>query len=197
MAKRTLTKEIIIQKAFELVDKFGSDQFSIRGLARELDVQVSSLYNHIKNEHELLLEVAKKAAVFYTEYIDELVVGLPLDEATYKASDGFRSFVHEHKFLYELLIDQKWQGEPEFEKINEMFTIPLYNIIKAYGITDKIQQDHLYILMRVVTHGFASLDTLGVFDRLSVNTTESYHILCKGVIDLMKSFNKAEATDNS
>lgn len=186
MSKRFLSRELIVSVAFQMIDENGTDAFSIRQLASKLGVQVSSLYNHIKNEYDLFLEVAKLTATMYTDYIQETVVGLPLDEATHKAGDGFRCFVKEHKYLYELLIDPRWIGDPEFDKAIKNFSNPIYVILQQYGITDKTEMDHLYIVMRVVTHGFSTLDTLGVFDNLSADTTDSYHKMIKSVIDAMK-----------
>lgn len=186
MSKRLLSRELIVSVAFMMIDENGVDAFSMRQLASKLSVQVSSLYNHIKNEYDLLLEVAKLSAIMYTDYIKDLVVGLSLDEATHKAGDGFRNFLKEHKHLYELLVDPRWIGDPEFDKAIEGFSQPIYVILQQYGITDRTEMDNLYITMRVITHGFSTLDTLGVFDNLSVDTTESYHILIQSVIDTMK-----------
>ncbi len=192
MTKRFLSRELIVSVAFQMIDESGTDAFSIRQLASRLGVQVSSLYNHIKNEYDLLLEVAKLTAAMYTDYIQESVAGLPIDEATHKAGDGFRNFMKEHKYLYELMLDPRWIGEPEFDKAIENFSNPIYLILQQYGVTDKSKMDHLYIAMKVVTHGFSTLDSLGVFDNLSVDTTESYHMMIQSVIDTMKEIGKKD-----
>lgn len=190
--KRFLSQELIVSVSFQMIDENGMDAFSVRQLAAKLGVQVSSLYNHINNEYDLLLQVAKLAASMYTDYIDDAVEGLPLEEATYKAGDAFRTFASEHKYLYELLLDRRWIGDPEFENANERFTQPIFYILQQYGVEDKTAMDHLYVAMRVVTHGFSSLDSLGVFDGLSVDTTESYHMMIKSVIDMMKNLSKKD-----
>ncbi|MBQ7386348.1 MAG: TetR/AcrR family transcriptional regulator [Ruminococcus sp.] len=193
MSKKFLSKELIVSVAFQMIDEMGTDNFSIRQLAARLGVQVSSLYNHIKNEYDLLLEVAKLSSVMYTDYIQESVSGLPLEEATYKAGFAFRTFLKEHKYLYALLLDQRWIGDPEFEKAIERFVEPIYFILEQYGIEDKPSQDHMYVAMRVVTHGFSTLDSLGVFDNLSVDPADSYRMMMQGVINMMKDLgNNAE-----
>lgn len=191
MSKRFLSRELIVSVAFQMIDENGINSFSVRQLAAKLGVQVSSLYNHIENEYDLLLEVAKLAAVMYADYIEDMVKGLPLDEAAYKAGDAFRDFTREHKFLYELLLDRRWIGNPEFDKAIEKFTQPIYYLMQD-SIKDKASQDHIYVAMRVVTHGFASLDSIGVFDGLSVDATESYHMMIKSVLDMMNELSKKE-----
>lgn len=190
MSKKFLSRDLIVSVAFQMIDESGTDNFSVRQLAAKLGVQVSSLYNHIKNEYDLLLEVAKLAAVMYTDYIVESVQGMEVDEATIKASDSFRAFLKEHKHLYQLLLDPRWIGDPEFDKAIESFVKPIYMILQQYGIEDKASQEHLFIIMRTVTHGFSTLDAMGVFDNLSVDSSETYRIMVQSVIDAMKKMGK-------
>lgn len=192
MAKKFLSRELIVSIAFQMIDENGTDAFSVRQLAAKLGVQVSSLYNHIKNEYDLLLEVAKLAATMYVDYIEEIATGLSLDEATHKAGDGFRDFLKENKNFYELLSDPRWTGDPEFDKVIELFSQPIYLILQQYGVTDEVERDQLYIIMRVVTHGFSTLDTLGAFDSLTVDTTECYHMMIQSVIDMMKNISRKD-----
>lgn len=191
MKKRVLSRELIVSTAFSMIDEKGTDAFSIRQLATTLGVQVSSLYNHINNEYDLLLEVARCSADMYADYIAKTVEGLQPEEAAYKAGDAFRDFVTNHKYLYELLLDSRWIGDPEFAKVTEKFTQPI-GFLTFDGIKDKSALEQIYIAMRVVTHGFSSLDALGVFDGLSVDTTEAYHMLIKSVIDMMYDFSKKD-----
>lgn len=186
MSKRILSRDLIVSEAFKMIDERGTDSFSVRGLAAKLGVRVSSLYNHIENEYDLLLEVAKRAGAMYAQFIETEVSGLALDEASYKAGDAFRRFMDEHRYLYELLLNRRWMGNPEFEKAIEEFTRPIFYLSDLYGVKDKAAREHAYIAMRVVTHGFSYLDSLGVFDGLSIDTTESYHKMIKSVIDMMK-----------
>lgn len=191
MTKRNLSRELIVSTAFAMIDEKGTDSFSIRQLASKLGVQVSSLYNHIKNEYDLLIEVAGCAAEMYADYIAETVEGLEPEEAAYKAGFAFREFVGKHKYLYELLLDSRWIGDPEFAKVTEKFTQPI-GFLTFDDIKDKEALEHIYVAMRVVTHGFSSLDAIGVFDGLSVDTNESYRMLMKYVIDIMYNFGKKD-----
>lgn len=186
MSKKILSRELIVSETFKMIDENGLDAFSIRKLATKLGVQPSSLYNHIKNEYDLLLEVVKLTSTMYTDRIEKTVTGLSIEEATYKVGDAFREFMNEHKYLYELLLDRRWVGDPEFYKATERFIQPIYFILNQYGVEDKASMEHMLVAMRVVTHGFSSLDSAGVFNRLSVDTTESYHMMIKCVIDMMK-----------
>ncbi|MBQ7565990.1 MAG: TetR/AcrR family transcriptional regulator [Oscillospiraceae bacterium] len=187
MSRRSLTREGIVSAALQMIDEKGTDAFSVRQLASSLGVQVSSLYNHIENENDLLLEVAKRTGEMYTDFVAGRMGDLPLDEAIFKAGDAFREFIRAHRYLYELMLDGRWVGNAEFAEANERFTQPIFWILKLYGVEDPAEMEHLYVAMRIVTHGFSSLDALGVFDGLSVDTTESYHRMIGSVIKTMKA----------
>lgn len=186
MAEKLLTREKIVSEAFLMIDEKGLDKFSLRQVASKLDVRVSSLYNHISNEHDLLLEVAKRTATMYADYIASVVDGKERDTAAFDAGDAFWMFIKEHPYLYELMIDPKWVGNPEFDKALERFVVPIFAILEQYGVKDKDSIEHMLIAMRVVTHGFSSLEVNGAFDKCSVNMKESYHMMIQCVIDMMK-----------
>lgn len=191
MAKKSLSRDLIITTAFDMIDEKGTEAFSIRQLANKLSVQVSSLYNHIDNERDLLLAVSGRAANMYADYIADITEGLSPEEALYVAGDGFRIFISRHKHLYDILIDRRWKGDLEFARVTERFTQPI-KALTFDGIKDKYALEHIYIAMRTITHGFSSLDELGVFDGLSVDTTQSYHRLIKCVGDLMKELGEKD-----
>ncbi len=192
MSKKILTRELIVSAAFHMIDENGTDRFSVRQLASKLGVQVSSLYNHINNEYDLMLEVAKLAAAMYEEKIDVVVEGLTPEESLFKGAEVFCDFVNEHEFLYDLLLDRRLIGDPEFEKVNCVFTKPIYYYIEKFNIKDKTARNHAYVALRVFTHGFASLDALGLFDGLSTDPKESYLLIANTVLDFMKNLSEKE-----
>ena len=53
MSRRSLSYESIMKTAIKLVEQKGFNNFSLRELAAELQVQPSSLYNHIRGINEI------------------------------------------------------------------------------------------------------------------------------------------------
>jgi AcrR family transcriptional regulator len=51
---RTLTRERVLRTAVALADDRGLEQLTMRSLAKELDVEAMSLYNHVANKGDLL-----------------------------------------------------------------------------------------------------------------------------------------------
>jgi len=54
-----LTREKVIASAMTMIDRDGTDSFSLRRLATELGVEPMSLYNHVPNKEALLNGVAE------------------------------------------------------------------------------------------------------------------------------------------
>lgn len=54
LARRTLTREKVLQAAIELVDTEGLESLSMRRLASAVGVQAMSLYNHVTDKDDLL-----------------------------------------------------------------------------------------------------------------------------------------------
>lgn len=56
--RRPLTRELILEKALELLDDEGLDGLSMRRLAKELRVEAMSLYYHVTDKDDLLRGLA-------------------------------------------------------------------------------------------------------------------------------------------
>lgn len=48
-----LSREVIIKTAFDLLDEYGEDEFSMRNIAKRLNVKAMSLYNYVKGKKDL------------------------------------------------------------------------------------------------------------------------------------------------
>ena len=99
MAKKGLTKEIIVNTALEQIEKNGLSAFSLRNLAASLGVQVSSLYNHIEGQSDLLAEVGICAVNILTGLEEASIADKLRDEAPFSLADAYRRFAREHTFL--------------------------------------------------------------------------------------------------
>lgn len=65
-------KEIILEKAAELIREKGFKAASMRDLAEIVGVEAASLYNHIKSKNELLFEICLDVANIYNQKIHQI-----------------------------------------------------------------------------------------------------------------------------
>ena len=59
-AGRRLTRDAVLERAEALIERDGRVEFSLRSLARELDVRPAALYNHVEGRDDLLDAVAAR-----------------------------------------------------------------------------------------------------------------------------------------
>lgn len=104
MARKGLTKEIILSTAVELLEENGYEDFSMRELAAALGVQVSSLYNHVKNIEELYTEIGKLTVQRFQNMQSPQIEGQTPEAMLCDLADTFRVFVRENKELYRIMI---------------------------------------------------------------------------------------------
>lgn len=59
-AGRRLNRQVVVQRAGDLISRAGYADFSLRALAAELDVRPAALYNHVRDRDDLLDAVAEE-----------------------------------------------------------------------------------------------------------------------------------------
>ena len=104
MAKKGVSKESITAAALILIEEKGLAAFSLRALAASMQIQVSSLYNHISGQNELLTEVGFRAVQMMTRQEELAITGRHTDEALYALADAYRLFAKEHPELYRIIM---------------------------------------------------------------------------------------------
>jgi AcrR family transcriptional regulator len=98
-ARRSLTRERILQTGLQLIDEQGLEAFTMRKLAQELGVDPMSIYRHFENKDALLDGVAD---LLWGE------VQLPGSETGWEAllcliATSLRALAHAHPHAYRLL----------------------------------------------------------------------------------------------
>lgn len=69
MPKQRITKEMIVNAAFELARKGGMEQVIVKNIAQELCCSVQPIYSYCNNMEGLRSDVSNKARRFLQEYI--------------------------------------------------------------------------------------------------------------------------------
>lgn len=152
-AKKTVTKEFILEKAFQLVREGGLDCLNVREVAKECNCSTQPVYLSFSGIDEIRDEVIKKAISVYNEYISNEIKSGKYSE--YKAVGmGYIRFAKEEKQLFKMLLMRDgpfkngW-GEESFDKATFM-------IMKNYGLY-KEESLKLHAEMWIFVHGIATM----------------------------------------
>lgn len=69
MPKQRITKEMVVEAAFELAREGGMEHVLVKNIAEKLGCSVQPIYSYCANMEELKRDVQKRTAVFFQEYI--------------------------------------------------------------------------------------------------------------------------------
>lgn len=186
MAKKGLTKEIIINTALGQIEEKGLSVFSLRNLAASLGVQVSSLYNYIQGQNDLLAEIGICAVNMLTGLEEAAIADKLRDEALFSLADTYRQFAREHTELYRIIMDVHTLDIPLLESAAEKIAKPILRVISDYGIEGDLQI-HFQRLLRSVMHGFFSHENSGGFSGSDIDKDISYRFAIECIAIRMKA----------
>lgn len=96
MVRAGLTVDRLVRAGAELADAAGFDAVTPSALARQFDVQVASLYSHVKSAGELKTLVALFALDQLADRAAEAVAGRAGKDALVALAEVHRNFANEH-----------------------------------------------------------------------------------------------------
>ncbi len=70
MPKQRITKEMVVDAAFEISRKYGMDKATVKTIAEKLGCSVQPIYSYCKNMDSLRNDVATKAKDFVQKYVN-------------------------------------------------------------------------------------------------------------------------------
>lgn len=181
MPRKGLTKEVIIDNAIQTIESNGYADFSLRSLAATLNVTVSSLYNHIQGQEELLAAVGLRAVDILVGQEEQAIGRCPLEQALYALADAYRTFALEHKSLYQIVMGIPRLSDPVLTAAAERIAKPILQVFAAFGL-DEEEQIHYQRVLRSVMHGFIAHEIGGGFSRTSFDRNTSYRTAIRCII---------------
>lgn len=96
MQKSPLSRERILDTAYQLIEEKGSDSFSMRTLGTKLQVSAMAVYSYFSSRDEILSELCIR-------YVDSLdtkpVVGERWDDTLYRTLGSIRKTAYEHPHI--------------------------------------------------------------------------------------------------
>lgn len=209
MSRRGITYSEIMEKALNLVEEVGYEQFSLRELASKLGVKPASLYNHIEGIEEIntgvaievarrlnrTLQMAIKEALGCEETADcKGSIGnddTGKDRAFMAAAFAYRRFAEENSQLYEALINMPRSDNDKILSAAFYSFEPMRELIKSYGLGDRETINFIRGL-RSVMHGFVELCNSGFMLKGNVSRGESYEVIIRQYLKVLKEGVKIE-----
>lgn len=182
MAQKGLSKERVVQAAKELIEEKGIARFSMAELARRLQIQTASLYNHVESLDSLLAAVGEEAVAQLVRLEEQAIAGRRQDEALFALAEAYRAYACEHNQLYRVILSFPRWGNPTLDAEARRVVAPFLEVLSGYGLTDT-QQHHWQRVLRAVMTGFAFHEQAGGFSGFPEGQDESFSIAIRCVAD--------------
>ena len=177
------TKEAVIKATSDLADEKGLNNVSLKSVAEKLNIRTPSLYNHIENLDNLLLEVAHQGMRIMNERMTHAVIGNIGDTAIKLAAIEYLNYMIEHPGVYETIQWVSWHGTEETEKIFNNYTSLLVTLINSCNFKAENTTEILNMITGIL-HGFTTLQLRYAFsnpDKVKKELCEAIDTLLTGI----------------
>lgn len=158
-----VTKAVVIDTASQIADEKGLHNVSLKIIAEKLNIKTPSLYNHIDNLDDLLLEVSHKGMRTMNERLERVAIGKAGDVAIKAVGIEYLNFMIEHPGIYETIQWATWNGSAETIDIFEHYT----TLLKTLILSCQLQEDHVEEILSILTgilHGYTTLQLRFAFE---------------------------------
>lgn len=185
--KMGLDKKTILEAAANMADERGIANVTLKLLAAELGVKSPSLYKHFNGGlDELNKELMLYGWRFLEERITKAAIGKSKDDAIIAICFAYRSFVAEHKGLFEAM---QWynmyQSEEHLQATQGMVSV-FFQVLDSYELSER-QKVHIVRMFRGFLQGFSSIESHGGYGNpLPKNDSFDFALktILKGIRDL-------------
>ena len=160
--KETITKEVIFQAAFTILQEEGIDQVTARKLAAKASCSTQPIFRVYKNMEELTEELFEKACVFFQDYYAEFRRQTVMPFVN--LGQAYIQFAGEHKKLFEFIfLSPDRFGKSMYDIINGTEGYISREIQAARSQGSKNPSD-LFTKMWIFIHGAACMTLTGEYD---------------------------------
>lgn len=176
MSKHRLNRDKVIEAAVKMANERGHyESVTLLGLAKELDVKMPSLYNHISGLDDLRQGMAIYGLKILSHQMRTAAMGLIGEEALIAMADAYHEFAHVYPGIYSLAVCAPEADEPTVAALAQDFVQMLMLVFASLGLEGEAAQ-HAMRGYRAVLHGFLALEAAGGY-RLPLSKDESFRSL--------------------
>lgn len=176
-AKKQITKEYILNKAFQLVEERGMDELNVRSLAKMCVCSTQPIYLSFSGMDELKRELHKKIIDTYESFVSDKELKAKYPE--YKARGvGYINFAKNNPNLFKYLFLNTHNDD---SGLTNSLNTDISTIMKNYSV-QKPTAEKIAVEMWVAVHGIATMCATNVvnWDEETISTILTD--LFKGVI---------------
>lgn len=157
-----LDRAQVVAAAAALADEYGFEQVTLAQVAKQVGVQLPSLYNHINGLAGLRDALALLALHELLAVVRNAAVGRSGAAAVIAVAQAYRAYVLAHPGRYAATVRAPASDAHEYRQTAQATIDVFLAILAPYGFDDQ-QAIHAMRGLRSIVHGFATLELAGGF----------------------------------
>ena len=155
-ATAKITKEMIIDAAFEIAKEMGAENINARTVSQKLGCSTQPVLYHFKTIEDVRIAAHKKAGEFHIDYVTNL--SGKYERPMLEVGMRYIQFAVEEKNLFRFLYHSSYYtGVSLSDWLTGKIFDSLFPILKRQAEVDERQAYSIFSQIVLVTHGIASL----------------------------------------
>lgn len=163
MPKQRITKDMVVNAAFEIARSYGMEQVMVKNIADKIGCSVQPIYSYCKNMEGLRQDVIMQVRSFISKYVAEHIDKNDIFGSTGRA---YIQLAKEEPHLYKIFILHKRNGIASLEDLYKEETSPHIAGVIAEKLNiskEKAKELHLHMLIYTIGIGtIFSVTTPGI-----------------------------------
>ncbi len=152
--KAKITKDMVIDAAFEVAREAGGESINARTVAKKLNCSTQPVMYHFATIEELKKAVYKKADGYHTEYL----MNITQDNVLLSIGLNYIRFAVEEPRLFRLLFQSGFAAENSLlEMVNAEELTPVISAMREAMNLNMEQTKEIFITLALFVHGYASI----------------------------------------
>jgi AcrR family transcriptional regulator len=190
MARVGLTADRLAQVGAELADELGFEQLTVSALARRFDVQVASLYSHVRSSEDLKSRIATIALSELADLAAAAVAGRAGRDALVALANVYRDYARAHPGRYTAARFTSASASADLVAAGRRHSELTRAVLRGYHLSEPAQTDAMRLLGSVF-HGYVTLELAGSFSHSSPPSAESWPRILDALDTLLTTWTSA------
>lgn len=155
MPKQRITREMVVDAAFELARTEGMEQVLVKTIAEKLNCSVQPIYSYCKNMDELRRSIEQRAKNYIQDY---LAAHIDREDLFRSTGQAYIQIAKKEPHLFRLFILQQREGVSSLKELYQAETSPEIApaIARKYSIT-LADAKKLHLNMLIYTIGLGTI----------------------------------------
>lgn len=159
MPRQRIDLDVVLTAAAAAVDASGHESLSLGGLARDLGVRPSALYNHVAGIDGLRHDLAVHATENLARHLRDSVVARSGTDAVKAIASAYREFAHQHPGQFAASLLPPADAQDQLAAAHGTIVKLFITVINTLGLEGE-RAVHGARLLRSTVHGFVSLEAI-------------------------------------